>query len=43
MSISDLANIVKILKKLKKSDFIKNDPEVVSELDFLIIKLVKDN
>lgn len=42
MSFEDLAKIVDLLKKLKQSEKIKNDPELLAEIDWFIMKMIAE-
>jgi len=42
VSFEDLSKIVQLLKKIKLSDKVKNDPEILSEIDWLIMRVIQD-
>ena len=40
VSFEDLSKIVSLLKKIKLTDKIKNDPELLAELDWFIVRVI---
>lgn len=43
VSFEDLSKIVQMLKKIKQTDKIRNDPELLAEIDWFIMRMIQDS